>query len=350
MDGERARPDPQGIRSARRARPQRRPGRQSRGPDVAGLGRQLVRLDEDARRSRRRPAPQARRRSRRTRASSRRCAASAFASPPRPSRAKEHVTLRRDPAAGGRLRAAAGGGRVRRAAGDQPARPGRRRGARAGAQPGRPARGKRPPSCWARARPRDARPPRHDVGRIGARAGDRRRPAGRVIADSAGRRRARGRLLERGPRSPPPCGGDERPADAPQRHARRRTSWRPRCRSCGAAHDRGGAHHAERRRGRRRGAAVGASGSSCWRRRARARDHRRRPDRAANLPADPPTRRSRGRCRGRRSGGAGARSRGRAEQRSLAASFNEMTGPGRPAARQPAGSSSPTPPISSGRR
>ena len=55
----------QGVRPARRARRARRPRRHARGPDVARVGRELVRLDEDARRPRRLAARQARRRRRR---------------------------------------------------------------------------------------------------------------------------------------------------------------------------------------------------------------------------------------------------------------------------------------------
>ena len=54
--------------------------RHARGPDGARVGRELVRLDQDARRPRRLAAPQARRRPGRRRATSTRCAASASAS------------------------------------------------------------------------------------------------------------------------------------------------------------------------------------------------------------------------------------------------------------------------------
>ena len=67
LDGERAGADAQGVRPARRARAPRGRGRHPRGPDVAGLGRQLVRLDEDARRPHPLAAQEARRRPRRTR-------------------------------------------------------------------------------------------------------------------------------------------------------------------------------------------------------------------------------------------------------------------------------------------
>ena len=54
--------EPQGVRPARRAGLARRRGRQARGPDLARVGRELVRLDQDARRPRRLAARQARRR------------------------------------------------------------------------------------------------------------------------------------------------------------------------------------------------------------------------------------------------------------------------------------------------
>ena len=60
----RARPLAQGVRPARAAHARRRPRRHARGPDVRRLGRELVRLDQDARRARRLPAAQARRRRR----------------------------------------------------------------------------------------------------------------------------------------------------------------------------------------------------------------------------------------------------------------------------------------------
>ena len=55
----------QGVRPARAAHARRRARRHPRGPDVRRLGRELVRLDQDARRPHRLPAPQARRRRRR---------------------------------------------------------------------------------------------------------------------------------------------------------------------------------------------------------------------------------------------------------------------------------------------
>ena len=53
LDGERARAQPQGVRPARRAGAPRGRGRHARGPDGARVGRELVRLDQDARRPRR---------------------------------------------------------------------------------------------------------------------------------------------------------------------------------------------------------------------------------------------------------------------------------------------------------
>ncbi len=63
LGGGRARALAQGVRPARRADAPRRPRGHARGPDGEGLGRQLVRLDQDARRPRRLAAAQARRRS-----------------------------------------------------------------------------------------------------------------------------------------------------------------------------------------------------------------------------------------------------------------------------------------------
>src|SRR6476469_337644 len=62
--GGRRRADPvaQGVRPARRARPSRRSGGHARGADAPAVGRELVRLDEDARRPRRLAAAQAGRR------------------------------------------------------------------------------------------------------------------------------------------------------------------------------------------------------------------------------------------------------------------------------------------------
>ena len=54
-----ARPHPQGIRAAGAADVRGRLGDHARAPDRRGLGRQLVRLDQDARRARVRAAPQA---------------------------------------------------------------------------------------------------------------------------------------------------------------------------------------------------------------------------------------------------------------------------------------------------
>ena len=62
LDGDGARALAQGVRPARRARLARRRGRHARGPDLARLGRELVRVDQDARRPRRLAARQARRR------------------------------------------------------------------------------------------------------------------------------------------------------------------------------------------------------------------------------------------------------------------------------------------------
>ena len=80
LDGEELAALAQGVRPARRAGPQRRPRRHPRGADGPRLGRELVRLDQDARRPHRLAAPQARRRRRRRRATSTRSAASASAS------------------------------------------------------------------------------------------------------------------------------------------------------------------------------------------------------------------------------------------------------------------------------
>src|SRR5829696_5204435 len=57
---------PQGVRLARGADRPRRPGRHARGPDGARVGRELVRLHQDARRAHPLAAPEARRRARRT--------------------------------------------------------------------------------------------------------------------------------------------------------------------------------------------------------------------------------------------------------------------------------------------
>ena len=62
MNGQRAGALAQGVRPAGGADAPRRAGRQARGPDGGGLGHELVRLDEDARRPRRLAAAQARRR------------------------------------------------------------------------------------------------------------------------------------------------------------------------------------------------------------------------------------------------------------------------------------------------
>ena len=106
-------------------------GRHPRGPDGRGVGRELVRLDQDARRARRLAAPQARRRPAPRRAASTRCAASASASRGAEEWRREPA---RPPRAGARLRAAAGGRRAGGPARARPARPGRRRGAHAGAR------------------------------------------------------------------------------------------------------------------------------------------------------------------------------------------------------------------------
>ena len=173
----------QGVRPARRADAQRRPGGQARGPDVEGLGRQLVRLDEDARRPHRLAAAQARRRPRPAPATSRRCGGSASASPRRRSRSRKPPG---HPSAGAGLRPAAGADRPRRAAGGEPARPGRLRGARA-RPAARPTSSRRPRrSCSS---PRSGRPSAasSDVSAASVRGRvivvDRR---GRLLADSAG--------------------------------------------------------------------------------------------------------------------------------------------------------------------
>ena len=75
-----ARTDAARVRPARAARAQRGHRAHARAPDRRGLGHELVRVDEDARRARLEPAPQARRRRRRTRATCTPCAASASAS------------------------------------------------------------------------------------------------------------------------------------------------------------------------------------------------------------------------------------------------------------------------------
>ena len=65
LAGEELQLSPQGVRPARRADRPRRPRRHARGPDGAGVGRELVRLHQDARRPRPLAAPEARRRPRR---------------------------------------------------------------------------------------------------------------------------------------------------------------------------------------------------------------------------------------------------------------------------------------------
>ena len=79
----------------------RRIGRDARAADLRRLGHELVRLDEDARRSCLRRAQEARRRSRRRPASSTRCAGSASASP-RPTRRAEPAQVRSPDEAQGR--------------------------------------------------------------------------------------------------------------------------------------------------------------------------------------------------------------------------------------------------------
>ena len=128
----------QGVRPAGRARRARRRGRHPRGPDLAGVGRELVRVDEDPGRPHRLAARQARRRRRLRRASCIRCAASGSASRGRRS---GPVDASRPSAAGARLRARAGDRVDARAAGALGPRPHRRGGAPAGVRAGRGRRG-----------------------------------------------------------------------------------------------------------------------------------------------------------------------------------------------------------------
>ena len=62
LEGDELALEPQGVRPARGADVARRRGRHARGPDLAGVGRELVRLDQDARRPRRMAAREAGRR------------------------------------------------------------------------------------------------------------------------------------------------------------------------------------------------------------------------------------------------------------------------------------------------
>ncbi len=127
-----ARPLAQGVRPARAADARRGPRRHARGPDVRRLGRELVRLDQDARRARRLPAGASSATTRRRRASSTRCAASASAS-----REKPRLEPAGAPADRARLPRRPRDRRVRGAARAQPARPRGERGAGGRANPGR---------------------------------------------------------------------------------------------------------------------------------------------------------------------------------------------------------------------
>ena len=239
-------------------------GRHARGPDVAGLGRELVRLDEDARRPHRLAAPQARRRPRRTRATSRRCAASASASPLRRTVA---VSLRPRLAAGAGLRAAAGADRLRRAArasacatGSTP-RCARRRRARPTSSPRARPSCSRPRSGHAAAAGRSARP-RALRGRVivvdatgGCSPTAPARPrSGRLRHPAGDRRRAARPEPPRRPRTAPPSAprllatavpvlrarpADRRGAGHPERravtratHGARSSAWRCSGASC----------------------------------------------------------------------------------------------------------------------
>ena len=99
----------------------RRPRGLARDADVRGLGRELVRLDEDARRPHRRRCGASSATTRPARATSRPCGASASAASPRGAGAVASAAPRTRPAGRARLRTAAGDRRAGRAARPQPA-------------------------------------------------------------------------------------------------------------------------------------------------------------------------------------------------------------------------------------
>ena len=163
----------QGVRPARAPGRGAGAGRHPRDADVRRLGRELVRLDQDARRPHRGAAAQARRRPVRAalhRDGPRRRLPHGRRRPPEP---RTRAPADR-PAGGARLRAAAGDRRARHPARAQPADSGQRRGPLAGPGAGRSGRRDRLGSARAGAAPRAARR-RADRRERGPRAGPGRR-------------------------------------------------------------------------------------------------------------------------------------------------------------------------------
>ena len=140
----RARPHAARVRAARAADARGRLGGHARAAHRRGLGRELVRLDEDPRRARVEPAPEAGRGLRRARASSTPCAGWASASRGRTSSGTVSPGEPQGAAARRvRLRAGAGDRGAGGAAGAQPLPPGGRRDQERGTGPGRAAGGHR---------------------------------------------------------------------------------------------------------------------------------------------------------------------------------------------------------------
>ena len=322
-----------------------RHGGHARGPDVAGLGHELVRLDQDARRPRRRRcgASSATIRLTPTHIETVRGVGFRFVAP----EAESPVSLRRTlllaiayvlllavVALGVPLAVS-----LRDRVDAEVHEP--------GPQPGRRRRGERQRGPRARARSRDADSGSTTLGReLGPRAGDHRRRRGTVSPTAPGPRRARGQLC-RPPRDQRRAStGDSYAADAPQRHARRRhprhggAGPRARGEPIGAVRVTQSVEavdHAVRRSllgiallalvvmalGVGAGALIAQRIASPIRRLADAADEVAAGDLDARAPVE-----------------------GSSEQRSLARSFNEMTGRVSAACSRASRSSSPTPRIS----
>ena len=273
----------QGVRSARRARSQRRPGRLPRGADGARMGRELVRVDEDPRHARRLGCDASWATIRLRRATSTPSAGSASGSALRRRWGRKPS---RQPAAGAGVRPAAGAHRLRRAARAVARATVRTR--RFGFSPGDR------PTWWPPPRrlcscPLDACSSSALVDKASESVRGRVLivdASGRVLADSAGAGQVGATYAGR-PEIAAALRARALPAEPPQRHARRGSAGD---RHAGAAPGAGGrrrADHAERGRRPSGSQALDRRARPDRRRRARARHGRRVAHRAAARAAPP---------------------------------------------------------------